>query len=87
MRFYTVNRHVILVPEVRTSVFCWPSVTLRGCFFPLLSGPLAQTPTGTRIRSGRFPCSNLLQDDVRSTLRSRGLHINCLEKSQAPHPK
>ena len=22
-----------LFPEVRTSVFCWPSVTLRGCFF------------------------------------------------------
>ena len=27
VRFATVHRHVIFVPEVRTSVFCWSSVT------------------------------------------------------------
>ena len=54
------------------------------------AGPRAQTPTvwpGTRLRSGRLLCSNLFQDDVRSILRSRGHHTNCLETYQAPHPK
>ena len=42
------------------------------------SGANSNSMTGynTRIRSGQFPCSKLLQKDVHSTLRSRGHHTN-----------